>query len=329
VKDASSPGTKAVPPRPGREGARPKNRYPGPGASQGQGRPRRLPAPGKAFRIGALVVSAVVFLYPILGFLLAPTRTQGQLYSGAPIGFGHLGQIRFDWDQIMGFENGQFATWMANTAIVSIGGALLAIVLALPSGYALARLRFPGRRLLLLITLVMMVMPSTVLVIPLFLEVSAVHLLDSFWPVIVIFGFYPFGVYLAFIHFRTALPGEIVEAARIDGLREFSIFLRIGLPLSKQAVALVGFFAFVASWTNFFLPYILLPETAHSTVAVGLFQIISDSQLYTPSSVALNVKLYMPELVFAGILTMLPVLLVFLVAQRHLRRGVVAGAVRG
>ncbi|MDA8206455.1 MAG: carbohydrate ABC transporter permease, partial [Thermaerobacter sp.] len=194
--------------------------------------------------------------------------------------------------------------------------------------YAMARLRFSGRNVLIFATLLLMVMPNTVLTIPLFLEVSAVHLLNSYWSVILIFGFYPFGVYLSFIHFKTSLPMELVEAGRMDGLSETGIFFRIALPLARQAVALVGFFGFVAGWTNFFLPYVLLPQTQNSTLAVGLLQMISSSQLINPEE-GLNVQLYMPELALAAVVTMLPVMVIFIAAQRYLQRGAIMGAVKG
>ncbi len=291
------------------------------------GRSLRMAGPGGVVRVLVLGLVAVAFLYPIAGLLLAPTRTATGIDLGG-IAFGALSNVHFAWTQILGFDNAQFLQWFANTTIMVGLGSVIAIVLSIPSGYAMARLRFPGQRILIFATLLLMVMPNTVLIIPLFLEVSAAHLLDQFWPVSVIFGFYPFGVYLAYIHFRTALPTEVIEAARMDGLHETGVFMRIAVPLSQQAVALVGFFSFVAGWTNFFLPYVLLPETARSTLAVGLLDLISASQLVNPEE-GLNVKLYMPELALAATVSMLPVLVVFIVAQRYLQRGAMVGAVKG
>ncbi len=282
---------------------------------------------GKVIRTIVMSVVAISFLYPILALLLAPTRTEHSMSLGG-IAVGSLSNVQFAWAQIVGFDNGMFLQWFSNTLIMVVGGAVLAIILSIPSGYAMARLRFSGRNALIFATLLLMVMPNTVLTIPLFLEVSAVHLLNSFWPLILIFGFYPFGVYLSFIHFKTALPMELVEAGRMDGLSESGIFFRIAVPLARQAVALVGFFGFVAGWTNFFLPYVLLPQTQSSTLAVGLLQMISSSQLINPEE-GLNVQLYMPELALAAVVTMLPVMAIFIAAQRYLQRGAMVGAVKG
>ena len=142
-----------------------------------------------------------------------------------------------------------------------------------------------------------MVMPNTVLVIPLFLEVNAVGAVGQLWPVAVIMGFFPFGVYLSYIHFMTTMPPELVEAARIDGLGEIAIFFRVALPISKQAVALVAFFSFVANWTNFFLPLALLTANQQNkTISIGIQELIGASPLFNATVAAgLDVKLYMPR----------------------------------
>jgi multiple sugar transport system permease protein len=235
-----------------------------------------------------------------------------------------------NFDVVMSFNHGIFATWMMNSIIVAVGGSALAVFTAMPAGYALARLRFKGRRQLRFLTLLTMVMPNTVLVIPLFLEVSAIGGIGQLWPVIVIMGFYPFGVYLAYIHYLTTLPRELVEAARLDGLSEVRVFLEIAVPLSKQAVALVIFFSFVANWTNYFLPLVLLPLSEQGTVSLGLQQLVGSSPIFDPTtSAGLTTKLYMPQLALATTITIIPVLLVFIGAQRYLMRGAVVGAVKG
>jgi multiple sugar transport system permease protein len=287
----------------------------------------RRPTAGTVIRVAVMVLLGIMLMYPLLGLLLAPTRTEASMMHGG-IAIGTWANVQYAWRQIMGFDSGIFGVWMKNTVVMVVGGAILAIILSVPSGYAMARLQFRGRSWLIFATLLFMVMPNTVLVIPLFLEVATVHMLDSFWPIIVIYGFYPFGVYLAFIHFKTALPMELVEAGRIDGLSEIGIFFRVAVPLARQAVALVGFFGFVAGWTNFFLPYVLLPQTQSSPVAVGLLQMISSSQLVNPE-LGLNVQLYMPELALAAIVAMIPVMVIFIAAQRYLQRGAMMGAVKG
>lgn len=293
---------------------------------------------GKTARVVTMLFVACLFVLPITGFIAMAFRSNEGVASGAggPFGFGDMSwdNAQYSWSQVNGFGpdgGGLYTRWLMNTLAVAGGGALLAVFAALPAGYALARLRFRARRAFLLITLITMVMPNTVLVIPIFLEVNAIGAVGQLWPVGLIMGFFPFGVYLAYIHFMTTMPQELVEAARIDGLSEVAIFWRVALPISRQAAVLVGFFAFVANWINFFLPLALLSSNQNNqTLPVGLQQLIGASPLFNPTVAAgLDVKLYMPQLALATFISMLPLLIVFLGAQKFLMRGETMGAVKG
>ena len=309
-----------------------------PPRAPGAGAVRRWDA-GRIARIAFMSVVALTFLYPLVGFLTVALSTDNGVAAGTGgfLGLGGISPagIQHSWGQIIAYGGSDtphvYLTWIGNTLFVAIGGGILALLAALPTGYALARLRFRGKKLILVITLLAMVMPNTVFVIPLFLEVNAVNAVGKLWPVAVIMGFFPFGVYLSYIHFRTAMPFELVEAARIDGLGEIAIFQRIALPISKQAVALVAFFSFVANWTNFFLPLALLTSSfGTQTISVGIQSLISSSPLFNPTTAAgLSVKLYMPELALATVVSTVPLLIVFIVAQRFLIRGQTLGAVKG
>lgn len=302
-------------------------------------RPVRRWDAGRITRVSVMTLVALVFVYPMVGFFVVALRADAGVaaQTGGFLGLGGISWegIQHSWEQIIGYGGADtphvYVTWIGNTVFVSVIGGVLALLAALPTGYALARLRFRGKKLILIITLLAMVMPNTVFVIPLFLEVNAVNAVGQLWPVAIIMGFFPFGVYLSYIHFRTAMPFELVEAARVDGLGEIAIFARIALPISKQAVALVAFFSFVANWTNFFLPLALLTSNfGTQTISVGIQSLISSSPLFNPTTAAgLSVKLYMPELAMATAISTIPLLIVFVVAQRFLIRGQTLGAVKG
>ena len=175
---------------------------------------------GRIGRVTVMSVVAALFVIPIIGFLAMAFRSQAGIEAGTDGWLGLQGMswdnVVYSWQQITGFGpggGGLYQRWIANSLILSISGGLLAIFAALPAGYAMARLRFGSRRFWLFATLLAMVMPNTVLVIPLFLEVNAVGAVGQLWPVAVIMGFFPFGAYLAYIHFMTTLPPELVEAA--------------------------------------------------------------------------------------------------------------------
>lgn len=293
---------------------------------------------GRIARIVVMLAVALFFILPIVGFIAMAFRSQEGIESGADgfLGLGgmSLENVIYSWGQLLGFGpagGGVFVRWILNSLIVSVVGGVLALVAALPAGYALARLRFRMRRVWLFATLLAMVMPNTVLVIPLFLEVNAIGAIGQLWPVAVIMGFFPFGVYLSYIHFMTTMPPELVEAARIDGLGEVRIFVQVALPIAKQVTALIAFFSFVANWTNFFLPLALLTSSQNNkTISIGIQELIGASPLFNATVAAgLDVKLYMPQLALATVISMLPLLAVFLGAQRFLIRGQTVGAVKG
>ena len=180
------------------------------------------------------------------------------------------------------YQSDAIFLWLRNSAVYSFVALVITLCVAIPAGYALAMTEFRGRRTLLVATLVVMLMPNATLVVPLFLEVNAVHLIGSMWSIILPYAFYPFGVYLTYIYFSTALPRELLDAARLDGCSEFGAFRRVALPLAAPIVALVGFFSFVANWTNYFLPYVMLPQSSQFPVQVGLGTLLDNVPAVQP-----------------------------------------------
>ena len=126
------------------------------------------------------------------------------------------------------------------------------------------------------------VMPATALVLPLFLEANAVHAVGTPLAVILPFSFFPFGVYLAYIFYSSSVPKDLLAAARIDGCNEWDVFRRIALPLARPIIALVTFFAFVANWNNFFLPFVMLPNSTNYPLPIGLQDLLSATPAFNP-----------------------------------------------
>jgi len=183
----------------------------------------------------------------------------------------------------------------------------------------------------LTLTLVVMIMPAAALVLPIFLELNYLHLIGSVLSVILPFAFFPFGVYLAYIYYSTAIPRDLLDAARVDGCGEWQTFRRVALPLAKPIVALVFFFSFVADWNNFFLPYAVLADSSQYPVQVGLSDLLSSTPSFNPAvgGGGQQVNIFRPELALATLLAVIPVAIVFLLSQRALVRGLVGGAVKG
>ncbi|WP_330175972.1 carbohydrate ABC transporter permease [Streptomyces sp. NBC_01498] len=291
----------------------------------------RLVRPGRALSllvVGLLLAGLLVFfVLPVVWLLLAPTKTAGEVVRDNPLSFGSFDQICTAWKHLFAFQDGAMLTWLRNSAIYSGGSLALTMLVSVPAGYALALTDFRGRKPLLVITLVTMIMPQATLVLPVFLELNRFHLIGTVWSVILPFSFYPFGVYLVYIYFGSSLPRDLLAAARIDGCTEWQLFTRIALPLAKPVVGLVAFFSFVGNWNNFFLPYLVLPNSDQFPIQVGLNQLLTSTPSFNPvAGAGLNITI--PELALAIVLAILPVLALFLVSQRTLVSGMLAGATK-
>lgn len=271
------------------------------------------------------------FFVPIVWLFLAPTKTDGQLLTQSPFAFGSLSTLGHTFHRIVTYGDHGLLVWLKNSAIYSFGGTALAVLAAIPAGYGLALTHFVGRRLLLSITLVVMIMPATALVLPLFLEINKLGLYGTIWSLILPFGFFPFGVYLTYIYFSSTIPKDLLAAARIDGASEWRVFRHIALPLARPIVSLVGFFAFVASWNNFFLPFVMTYDNSQYPLQIGLQQLIGSTASFNPANYSAGssiVVLHRPDLAMAVIVAIAPVLIVFLFAQRALVAGMLAGATK-
>jgi multiple sugar transport system permease protein len=293
---------------------------------------RRRPVPAPAQWLARVLVVLLVaffalfFVVPLVWLLLASTKSNGALNTAAPFSFGSWSDLAANWQGLITFQNGALARWLGNSALYSIGALVLTLLVSIPAGYVLALSEFRGRKAILLTTLVVMLIPNTALVLPVFLELSAVRLIGTPLAVILPFSFFPFGVYLTYIYFSTSIPRDLLAAARMDGANELRVFTQIALPLAAPVVALVGFFSFVQNWNNYFLPFLMVPGQG-SPVQVGLAELLSTVPAFNPTSAGV-VPIELPALALATVISVAPVLLIFLFSQRFLVTGMTAGGTK-
>ena len=293
-------------------------------------RRRRRPRlrPGSALRLITLYGFAVFCLVPLLWLLLAPSKDNAQLIS-TPLSFGSFERYALSWQNLADYNDGVIFLWMANSVLYAIVPLIISVAISLLAAYALATMRFVGRKVILLTTLLAIVLPATALVLPLFLELNAFGLINTAASVILPAAFFPFGVYLAFVFFATSMPKELLEAARIDGCNEFGVFWRVALPLSKPVIGLLAFFSFVAGWNNYFLPYVMLTDSSMFNLPVGLGTLIASTPALNPSAGGSFLPITMPEAAMAGLIVVVPVAILFLFFQRFLIRGILSGSTKG
>ena len=280
---------------------------------------------GRFGRNAFLLAALVFFGTPIIWLLLAPSKSATGLATEPPLSFGSFALIGEAAVHLFSYQGGIVWVWLGNSIWYTATSALIAVLTAIPTGFALAKYSFRGRHLILFATLLTMIVPAAALILPLYLEMSALRLTNTPWSVILPLGFYPFGVYLVYLFATTSIPSSIVEAARLDGASEFSILLRIFVPLARPAIVMVAFFAIADSWTSFFLPYIMLTSPTSATLQTGLQLLASGTGAIRGSGVVYT-DIKAPEVALAALISVIPILLVFLFAQKYLVAGQTAGA---
>ncbi len=287
---------------------------------------------GYILRLAVLLVFAVYFVVPMAWLLFATTRDSTHLYDHAnPFAFGTWARLAKSWRNIISYQNGEVTLWLWNSVryvLLSLGGSL---AICLPAGYTLATARFPGRKLVLWLTLITMLLPASATVLPLFLELNLVGLVNTQWAVILPAMFFPFGVYLSYVYFGSSLPASILDAARVDGCSDVGMFWHVALPLARPLVGLLAFISFNANWNNFFGPYVMLNDDQLFNLPVGVATVVSSTAALRPG---FNpnpgmVSFQQADAAMAGLLMIVPVVIVFMFSMRYVTSGVFTGGVKG
>jgi ABC-type glycerol-3-phosphate transport system permease component len=211
-----------------------------------------------------------------------------------------------------------FGTWFLNSLLVSVGTTVLAILVGSLAGYAMSRWRFRGRGFYGNSLLVIQMFPGVMLAIPMFLLLNKFHLIDTLWALLVTYLTFAlaFSVWMLKGYFD-GIPREIEEAALIDGTGRLGALRHVIMPLAGPGIVTVAVFSFLLSWNEFFFAYVFLATPGKFTLSLGLYSFI---QQFTTQ---------WGNIMAAGTLATLPVLVFFFLLQRSLTRGLVAGATKG
>ena len=215
------------------------------------------------------------------------------------------------------WSQASFATYVQNSALVTITAVLLDVCVSLPAAYAIGRFGFRGRGVLTAYFLSGLMLPIRLGILPMFYLLGDFHMIDSRLGLILVYAAsgVPFSVFILSAFFRT-LPGEIEEAARIDGAGDFRIFASVMVPLVRPAIATVVVFRFVPLWTDFFFPLVLLRTTNKYTLPVGLTQFVGEFQQNWAA-------------LFAGlVIATVPLVVLFVIATKQIVAGLTAGMSR-
>ena len=268
----------------------------------------------RAGLITALAVTAVLWLAPLVWALLTSLKHEADTTT-VPI--EAVPERGFTLDAYAAvLANGDLVTWFVNSTVVAVVVTVLTVALSASAAYGFSRTRFRGRNALFALTIAGIMVPPQILIVPLYREMLALGLADTYLGIILPQLVLPAMVFIL-KKFFDGIPRELEEAARVDGAGSVRIFLQIVLPLSRSILAAVSIFVFIHAWNNFLWPFIITSDPGLMTLPVGLVQV--------QSAFGLRYAQVMASAILAG----LPLIFVFMLFQRQIIRGVATTGLGG
>jgi multiple sugar transport system permease protein len=274
-----------------------------------------------------LLFIAILLLIPALWMTIVPSKDRAELVSMSPMSFGSFGSYITRWQNLLLYDEGAMLRWIENSIWYTSVTVILSTTMALLGGFALAAINIKFKRQILILIMIAMIIPQVALVMPMFVWINTLGLTDTELGLILASSLYPFGVYLSYIHFSTVIPRELYEAAKIDGCGYFKIFRKIAIPISKSLVGILAFFSFVGSWNNFFLPQVLILSGEKHPLSSGLTLLFTNTPAFSGNSSAI-LPIERSEIALSAIIMVIPIAVLFIVSQKFLSRGMLAGSVK-
>ena len=259
-----------------------------------------------------LLLAASICLVPLYWMVSSSFKFENATWQVPPQFIPYPATLQ-NYEQLF---SGGALRWLLNSIVVAGATTALSLLFSSMAGYAFAKKTFIGRHSLFTIVVLTMILPSQIILIPLFLEVIGMHLFNTYAGLILPFVAYPFGIFLI-RQFAVSLPNELLEAAKMDGANEFEVFFRIVLPLLKPALASLSIFCFTATWNEFLWQTVAVNSSSLQTLPVGI-AILSQQPDVT------NYGLVMAGASFAA----LPLIILFLSFQKYFTKGLTMGSIK-
>lgn len=260
-----------------------------------------------------VVLLAVFCLFPVVWVILSSFKPQSELFRIPMTLFPK------EWsfsNYIEALSYGSFVTYFSNTLFVAVVATVLTVLINIMAGYALAKYIFPGRNLIFTIMIGTLMIPLQVIMIPIFLQLKRFGMLNTLWGIIIPPAATPTGIFLA-RQYMVNLPNSMIESARIDGAKEFFIFRKIIIPLSKPIIATIAIFSFMWRWNDYLWPLIVITDNDKQTLQQALANFVGQLQINWSNLLAMTT------------VSIIPVIAVFLMFQRYFMSGITTGAVKG
>lgn len=263
---------------------------------------------------GVLIVLAFLSLFPIVLTISTAFKTEQDVRVNP---FGLFSSFSLD-NLITAWTVGEFGSYVLNTFILSVPSTVLVVIISTMGGYAFARLPFPGRTILFYLVILGLLVPFFTYMIPLYFQLQGMGLLNTLPGVILVLTTTGLAFGTVFMRaFFSDLPTELEQAARIDGASELQIFLRIMLPLVSSGAGALAVFTFLQNWNNLLVPLLYLPGGDFRPLTLGLYVFLGGRGID------------IGPLAAGTLITILPVIVLFVLLQRQATQGILAGAVKG
>lgn len=273
---------------------------------------------------GLCVLFSIFTLAPIAWIVINSTKTQANIFQSFGFWFARPFEFFHNFSLLFQDVDGQgtYIQWMGNTALYAVLGGVGATAFAALGGYGFARFDFRGSKATFYVVLSALLVPVTAITLPLYLVYAKVGLINSIWGMVLPSMVSPVGVYLMSSFIKVSVPRELLDAARVDGAGEIRIFLKMALPLMVPGLMTVLLISVVGVWNNYFLPLIIFSKSNLYPITVGLGNWSNRAQNGGSTQI-------FPLLVIGGLVTIVPLIVIFLMVQRYWKSGMLLGSVTG
>lgn len=264
-----------------------------------------------------MILTTIVFLFPLAWSIICSLKTENKIVSYPPKWIPD--HITFENYKLV-LDKYPYMQWMFNSIFLTVTSTIFVLIIASMAAYAFARLEFRGKKIIFTLIISMLLIPIQAYIVPLFILVSKLNLLNTYAAIILVAGANVTSVFILTSFFKT-IPKEIEEAARIDGCKDFRIFATIMLPLSKSALSTVAILTFIANWNNFLWPMISIRSNYLKPLTVGIAQFMGGASSNASFLYGLSLA--------GACMAIIPSMIVFLLLQRFFVEGIASSGIKG
>lgn len=270
-----------------------------------------------------VILLAIYFLFPVYWLLISSFKSSSELFSTSGFLPGPHFALFSNLAHLFTYDGSVYLYWIGDTVLYALVGGGAATIFAGMAGYSFAKYDFHGRGVMFAVIIGGVLVPVTALALPLYLMFHDLSLVNTVWSVLLPSMVSPFGVYLARIYANRGVSNELLDAARVDGAGEITIFARVGFRLMAPALVTIFLFQFVAVWNNFFLPLIMLTNSHLYPLALGLYGWDSQTQYAGAPPFLYSV------VITGALVAIVPLVVAFTLLQRYWSGGLALGSVKG